>query len=378
MIKSGSEEWQFYKLFGQYCENKLEPDVFISACADFDFNDYRLLYYKALYYRRQNELIKSCEYILRATEALESRNTNPIEINMQIAFVPTGDGKWFSPNHDVESTDVYFHAGEILSMNDRYDEALEMYKKYQLQSNRLKSYPEHHNLYSFRRFNEYTLSDLINNEVTLCCPSMMNDPFDTLLMLWSKCLKNRCQETKHVRPLQESYKYYRIRSFVEDTPDINAIENLVMWSHYADEHKGLCLCYDFADGFTEREGESITFKKIIYADINQKTSIDIPSIKSDLGLYTKHSLWSYENEVRLISYRPGNDDGIGHISLDHEVSNALQESSSRIKSIYFGIRCPDSTVRTVTTLLRSRGISFYRMRSSISDIYKLYHDPINI
>lgn len=37
-------------------------------------------------------------------------------------------------------------------------------------------------VYSFRRFNEHTLSDLIERKITVCRPSKMNDPLIVQLL----------------------------------------------------------------------------------------------------------------------------------------------------------------------------------------------------
>lgn len=72
-------------------------------------------------------------------------------------------------------------------------------------------------LFSFRRFSQHSLSDLINNEITVCRPQKMNDPFDSIFTLWVEHYAEFCKEKNHVDPFTNSFDYFRIRSFVKDS-----------------------------------------------------------------------------------------------------------------------------------------------------------------
>lgn len=51
----------------------------------------------------------------------------------------------------------------------------------------------------------------------------------------------------HFASLAKSYQYYRIRSFCANTDtmksDKTIPQNILMWSHYANGHKGICVKY---------------------------------------------------------------------------------------------------------------------------------------
>ena len=86
----------------------------------------------------------------------------------------------------------------------------------------------------------------------------------------------------------------------------------LMWAHYANNHKGICIKYDF-----ELEGEqNICFDKDETLDILKVNYSDNPidifsysidkleNLKYEI-LTNKYSKWQYENEVRLIRQGQG-------------------------------------------------------------------------
>ena len=364
MIEKETDEWAFYYSLGQYLEKKIRYGTLCRTILKMNFRDYRLHYIKALYYRHKQDFIQAEHEIRASIELLEEmrnkRHTDLCSINMQMLMVPTNDGSWIFPTKTIASShEIYFLAGEIFAINDKDDDALTAYLKYQTIVMSLKPDDGYDCLYSFRKYNTYTVSDLINNEITVCHPSMMNDPFDSLVVLWSDLIDGRCSEHKHVPALRHSFDYMRIRSFVKGDGQ-SVLKNIVMWSHYADEHKGFCVCYNFSKDFLSTENESRTFKKVRYKRPGSHVNITKSSINTATGVYTKHNLWKYENEVRLVSYNPAIKGKIAHIPMD---------SKSYIQSIYFGLKCDEDTVRTIMCLLHGRKIRFYRMRSDPSNIY---------
>ena len=58
-------------------------------------------------------------------------------------------------------------------------------------------------LFSFRKFNQFTLSDLIENKITVSPSTAMNDPFDSLINLWAteEHLAMMCKEKSPAKPL---------------------------------------------------------------------------------------------------------------------------------------------------------------------------------
>lgn len=86
-------------------------------------------------------------------------------------------------------------------------------------------------------------------------------------------------------------------------------KNRLMWSHYADSHKGFCIEFDFSEP-TKEVLETLPLP-VVYSDKRplipweaafEKTTEKMESACRELmlGLLIKDSEWSYENEWRII------------------------------------------------------------------------------
>ena len=79
--------------------------------------------------------------------------------------------------------------------------------------------------------------------------------------------------------------------------------NLLMWAHYADQHKGFCIGYNIKElnnALTE-----LTFP-VLYKDSNYYEITDADDINSSLAMHMltlKSAKWSYEKEWRIF-YEP--------------------------------------------------------------------------
>lgn len=79
--------------------------------------------------------------------------------------------------------------------------------------------------------------------------------------------------------------------------------NLLMWSHYADQHKGFCIGYNIKA--LNNDVTELTFP-VLYRDTNYYEITDAADINSSLAMYTltlKSTKWSYEKEWRIF-YEP--------------------------------------------------------------------------
>lgn len=84
-------------------------------------------------------------------------------------------------------------------------------------------------------------------------------------------------------------------------------KNRLMWSHYADSHKGFCVEYDYSD----QTFVDITPFPVCYCEDrimvpwkvildNNKENLNKATKQLMLALLTKDSVWSYENEWRIL------------------------------------------------------------------------------
>lgn len=260
--------------------------------------------------------------------------------------------------------EFYLLAGDIYSGVGEYTKSLEAYKLYHFWVQQLRPHESLVNkesaiVYSFRLYNEYFLEDLINKTITCSSPSVMNDPFDSIVTFWSK--KENLDRLSNFRKnsdiFSKSFNYYRIRSFVANQntykTDDRLLDNIKMWSHYADCHMGLCVRYRLGKHFikSEKPYEAFEDEDYKYSVLRLHPMIykpdfclkDIKAIDTTELICRKQSLWSEENEVRLISYNP--------YSEDKWLAEPLKDST--IEEIIFGYRCTEKHKITIYNIAKN-------------------------
>ena len=74
-------------------------------------------------------------------------------------------------------------------------------------------------------------------------------------------------------------------------------DNLLLWSHYGDSHKGICMGFDIPDG---SPGENYDTDVLYQPNLLQiRRPEDVNFDLANRLLRTKHESWSYEREVRM-------------------------------------------------------------------------------
>jgi hypothetical protein len=140
----------------------------------------------------------------------------------------------------------------------------------------------------------------------------------------------------------------------------------VLWSHYGDQHKGICI------GYHLNRTPKPVLQKVIYGGnriINTSTVAralineskeDQEQLDRDV-LLRKAPGWRYEREWRLIG------------------SQGSQDSCLGLKDITFGSRCPESVKHTVVQALKGRRqpVEFYEM-SEVRGTYKLRRSQLDL
>lgn len=237
-------------------------------------------------------------------------------------------------------------------------------------------------LFCFKPITKYLFSNLINNEITVSSPSTFNDPFDCLALKWADITPKSIHQ-------KTSFKHFRIACFSQGSKypntDIDfmkimingnntpykAYKNILMWSHYADSHKGVCIKYNFSPDFVGSNEENYSyknFKTVQYT--NSKISIIPPTITEETAFLTKLKCWQYEKEIRLLDYDCSYNGLHKSIPLDDK---------SKIEAIYFGIRCDKKDIKTITDIIKLQypACNFYQMEENPSNIYNLKISKIN-
>lgn len=259
-------------------------------------------------------------------------------------------------------------AGEIYANADRYADSVNAYSRYLAMHFNIKTENVCNKLLSFRPISKYSLKDIINKEITVSHPKVMNDPFDTIYLQWLDYYNpNNDKERKHIKPMLEAMGNVRIRCFVNNKMKRSPVSNILMWSHYADSHRGMCLEYRFSDEFMNQTNDDsvLRFRKVIYK--REPLSIKSKQMTTDIGLLRKCNAWKYENEVRLISFAPDRKDDFIPIKLD---------DGSYISRVFFGMNCPKRDIDTVRSILSDEKTKFYQMEKDWNNIYHLKYREI--
>lgn len=139
----------------------------------------------------------------------------------------------------------------------------------------------------------------------------------------------------------------------------------LMWSHYADQHNGLCIGYSIPANPPVELG-TVTYggtRMVRASDIAKMLDGDATAQKrvDAIVLFTKAKPWKYEHERRLIGER------------------GLQDSPLELEEVIFGLRCPDTVKFAVVKALERRNppATFYEMRESRNS-FELTKCPLDL
>tara|TARA_R110001606_G_scaffold284220_1_gene432589 strand:- start:13157 stop:14092 length:936 start_codon:yes stop_codon:yes gene_type:complete len=235
-------------------------------------------------------------------------------------------------------------------------------------------------LYKYRSFGVNALRAITEAEVFYAKPSTFNDPLDcdpTIDMdldrvhlerlLYRMLLKRKTDEEArndigYLRYMSSEYGDYKTEPDVENylmrmlANDIKreldtelgnegvlslsaSWKNGLMWSHYADEHRGICIEYDTGDQEHPRLA-SVNYKgprAIKTSDLYRWKVRDNSDAKERVMrtyFYTKSGEWRYEREWRDVREKSG-----------------VTEVPFRTTAILFGLRCNSTVIKSVVKLL---------------------------
>lgn len=132
-------------------------------------------------------------------------------------------------------------------------------------------------------------------------------------------------------------------------------KNRLMWSHYADSHKGFCVEYDYND-LTEDEMASLPLP-IVYSKErpllpwkaaldNTPENISEATAQITLGLLTKDDEWRYENEWRILVSSKG----------------STEFRMPKISCIYLGVAISDENKAKILEIAKRKNILVKQMK----------------
>ncbi|MCJ2085123.1 DUF2971 domain-containing protein [Methylobacterium sp. E-005] len=168
----------------------------------------------------------------------------------------------------------------------------------------------------FVRLSDFAYDIFKNRRLYLSSPMNFNDPFegknDLMGFIEYDCL---------VTCFTGLYK--------EDGSYADTLFNPLMWAHYADNHRGICIVFDPLIAGLSR---------VKYSD-RRKHSNNYNETMTNKG-----TLWSYENEQRFITNKSGSEYG----RVSYENGNFyLRFFADDIKAVIFGCRTPEDDINRV-------------------------------
>lgn len=228
-------------------------------------------------------------------------------------------------------------------------------------------------IYRFRSDSNFTLDELENSYVYFQNPKKLNDPFECCYYLMY-VTRNPIELKKLYRLIAPKLRYddnenikkdfaknifWRFSVFVDERIKVfienfgiacftNNPQNHLMWSHYANFHRGVCLQYDISKDSKFFHG----IRPINYIrNIEPKEYWPISRNQDILHLlYTKSDLWEEEQELRVVSKMQGQ----------------IPVEKNSLRSIIFGINTSDEFKKKVINITRDKypDLSYFNSKPS--------------
>lgn len=177
-----------------------------------------------------------------------------------------------------------------------------------------------------------------------------------------------------------------------------SIKSPLMWAHYADNHKGFAIGYDFRNNeitqcsncpnrscaniklgaiypviYSDKRYDATRYGQwIVQQQVNRIIGMPVEELYDDGFLFTKAALhksndWSYENEWRIICSTP-------NLAVEQKDRYPIKKKPI---AIYFGSQIPDFYRKMLMHIADEKGIPRYQMYvKNYSSKYELDYMPI--
>lgn len=194
----------------------------------------------------------------------------------------------------------------------------------------------------YQAINKITLTNLSLGKNWVADPQSFNDPMEFRLMDEYGAINSRNEKIDATQRLKNRNLLSKIIS------DIGVVcysltygDNNLMWSHYGDSHKGMCLVFDVP----KINGETPPgIYEVIYVDHFKLPIIELNYNDNTLNeevlkiVTTKSNDWKYEKEYRQI----------------FPSKKGYVEYPGQLKQIIFGCQCAKNDIDLVISLVRNK------------------------
>lgn len=175
---------------------------------------------------------------------------------------------------------------------------------------------------------EWAIDDIKKRRLKISKFNDLNDPFEFL----NGEMSNRDYQQALDETMKEMCQDTGVVCFSKNNTDP------LLWGHYADKHKGICLGFDISDA---DEVDYISNKKSLCAEFEKELNSIIWNSKEQQRILRKFFLskykgWQYEDEVRVIAQLEEKDkDGNFFINFSRDLV---------LKQVLIGVRCNQAGV----------------------------------
>lgn len=241
-------------------------------------------------------------------------------------------------------------------------------------------------LYKYQPCEDDRISAIINNKLWFSVPKEMNDPFDSRGVCWDS--KSIEKLLKAEIPNKNIKKFNSTNDIVENllnsqrdnikiTCFSERLDSMPMWAHYAGNHTGFCVEYNFT-----KLGWEHDFTKYLFPVWYESNKYDITNLLSrtfeminnkyfDRRIYLiyflmhiKHKSWMYEDEWRLINHRINEED----------FKSGLENNPILPTAIYLGINFDKKKI----SKFKNINVPIYKLETSNTECFSLEKKVINI
>jgi hypothetical protein len=234
-------------------------------------------------------------------------------------------------------------------------------------------------IYKYMRIDKYSIVNLINNQFWCSNPKDFNDPFDCNFdipsgltikdidgnsnlfdfgILSGKTLKAYFPNfldtfKKNPDKIDESINHFTKNALAKSGICCfsKSEDNLLLWSHYGDSHKGICLKFDLSEDKifedpTKEENSTISLVEYdkIDKNLNHKS---INKVLTNI-VFLKSVHWKYEEEIRLVTMKKGK----------------LKFNPKILKEIIFGCKVDNQIIEDIMGMTKDRypNIEYYKAK----------------
>jgi hypothetical protein len=213
-------------------------------------------------------------------------------------------------------------------------------------------------LFRYRAATVNTFGEIANSQLWYSRFSELNDPFEGVYI-------NRSGDGA----LDDLLATMRVCCFSKSH------DNLLLWAHYADSHRGLCLEYDI----TEEQSKG-QFMEVRYTDTlpvveliprvppgsPQAGALAINVSREGAIFLTKGAAWAYEMECRTIV-----------LAKDRTSKGQLVASPGPLTAIYFGLRASPMVMSIISKLLPAADPTGFFRADLEPERFKLVFSPVD-